>query len=68
MTTAEFIRRFRRYAGSNNLEYRFEPTRGTGSHGRLWVGGRFTTVRHGELKPGTFRSMLRQLGIGKGDF
>lgn len=68
MTTAEFIRRAKRYARSNNLEYRFEPAHGKGSHGRLWVGGRFATVRHGELKPGTFRNMLRQLGIAKEDF
>ena len=45
MTAAEFIRRARRYARSNGLDYRFEPARGKGSHGRLWVGDRFTTVR-----------------------
>ena len=49
-------------------DYRFEPARGKGSHGRLWVGDRFTTVRHGELKPGTFRNMLRQLEIVKESF
>ncbi len=68
VTAAEFIRRARRYARSNSLEYRFEPARGKGSHGRLWVGDRFTTVRHGELKPGTFRNMLRQLEIAKESF
>ena len=68
VTAAEFIRRARRYARSNGLDYRFEPARGKGSHGRLWIGGHFTTVRHGELKPGTFRNMLRQLGIAKESF
>ena len=68
MTAAEFIRRARRYARSNGRDCRFEPARGKGSHGRLWVGDRFTTVRRGELKPGTFRNMLRQLGIVKESF
>ena len=68
MNAAEFIRRARRYARSNNLEYRFEAARGKGSHGRLWIARRFTTVRHGELGPGTFRNMLRQLEIAEEDF
>ena len=37
VTAAELIRRARRYARSNGLEYRFEPARGKGSHGRLWI-------------------------------
>ena len=68
MTAAEFIRRARRYARRQGLEYRFEAAHGKGSHGRLWVGRRFTTVRHGALTPGTFRNMSRQLEIAKEDF
>ena len=34
----------------------------------LYVGERRTVVRHGELKPGTLRNMLRQLEIRKEDF
>ena len=68
MNTAEFIRRAKRHARKNSLHYRFEAAHGKGSHGRLWVGRRFTTVRHGELGPGTFRNMLRQLEIAKEDF
>ena len=44
-----------------------EP-RSKGSHGRLWVGRRFTMVARGELKPGTFHNMLKQLGIRQEDF
>ncbi len=68
MNAAEFIRRAKRYARRNSLACRFEAAHGKGSHGRLWVEGRFTTVRHGELRPGTFRNMLRQLQIAKEDF
>ena len=34
----------------------------------LYVGGRRTVVKHGELKRGTLRGMLRQLGIREEDF
>ena len=65
---SEFIRRAKRYARSTGQEYRFEPSHGKGSHGRLWIGRRFTTVRRGELRPGLCRSMLKQLNIAKEDF
>ena len=34
----------------------------------LYVGSRRTVVKHGELKPGTFRGMLKQLEIREEDF
>ena len=64
----DFVRRARRYARKTGQEFRFEPRRGKGSHGRLWVGRRFTMVARGELKPGTFHNMLKQLGIRQEDF
>ncbi len=68
MNGAEFVRRGRRYAKKAGLECRFEPGHGKGSHGRLWIGGRFTTVQRGELKKGVLSAMLRQLGVSKEDF
>ena len=64
----EFVRRARRYARKTDLEMRFDPSRGNGSHGLLYVGQRRTVVKRGELKPGTFRAMLKQLGISEKDF
>ena len=34
----------------------------------LFVGSRRTVVKQGELKPGTLRGMLKQLGIRGEDF
>lgn len=65
---AEFVRRARRYARKTDLEVRFDPSRGKGSHGLLHVGQRRTVVKRGELKPGTFRAMLKQLGISEKNF
>ena len=65
---AEFVRRARRYARKVNLEVWFDPSRGKGSHGLLYLGARRTVVKRGELKPGTFRAMLKQLEIREEDF
>ena len=68
MTSREFIRRARDYARKTGLSFRFDPTRGKGSHGRVYVGERFTTVQRGELKPGVLAAMLRQLNIDRREF
>jgi len=64
----EFIRRARHYARSRGHEFRFDPGHGKGSHGRLHIGSRFTTVRRGELSKGILAAMLRQLDIDRREF
>jgi mRNA interferase HicA len=46
------------------------PQRGKGSHGTLYYGDQFTVVgsMKKELKGGTTRAMLKQLGIKSWDF
>ena len=63
MNGREFVRRARRYARANGLEFYFDPARGKGSHGRVYVGEQYTAVQHGEIATGTLRSMLRDLNI-----
>ena len=48
---------------------RFEPRTGKGSHGRLYYGERFTTVkdRRKEIGTGLLAAMIRQLGLTHGD-
>jgi len=46
----------------------FEATHGKGSHGRLFVGEHFTTVKRSEIQPGLLGAMLKQLNIRKEDF
>ncbi|MXZ90284.1 MAG: hypothetical protein F4W95_04690 [Chloroflexi bacterium] len=57
------MRRARRYARRNGLEWRFDPARGKGSHGRFFIGELYTAVQHGEIATGTLRGMLRDLNI-----
>ena len=63
MKGAEFVRRLRRYARRSRQEFRFDKSGGKGSHGKLYVGDKRTTVKHGEISKGMLKAMLRQLGL-----
>ena len=67
-TSREFIRRAKDYARLTGQPFRFEPAHGKGSHGRAYVGTRFTTVQRGELTKGVLAAMLRQLNIDGREF
>ena len=69
MTGAELIRRIRRLGRIRGISVRFEPRPGKGSHGRLYYGDRFTTLkdRRKEIGTGLLAAMLGQLGISKED-
>ena len=41
----------------------FDPAKGKGSHGTVYVGEYETQVQHGEIAIGTLMSMLRELNI-----
>ena len=47
----------------------FDPGHGKGSHGRLYYGNRFTTLkdRKKEIGPGLLKAMLDQFGMTKAD-
>jgi mRNA interferase HicA len=48
--------------------FRFDARKGKGSHGRLYLGERLTTVKHGTISTGLARKMLRDLSIDPEDF
>ena len=68
MNGKQFIRRAAKWAKTHGLEIVVEASRGKGGHQMLRIGERWTTVQTGELKPGVFRAMLKQLGIPKDEF
>jgi mRNA interferase HicA len=63
-----FIRSVRRYARRHGLHFHFDARKGKGSHGRLYLGNRFTTLKHGTISTGLARKMIRDLGINPEDF
>jgi len=69
MKGAAFIRAIRKIGKARSTPVRFEPGHGKGSHGRLYYGARFTTVkdRKKEISDGLLNVMLSQLGLNKKD-
>ena len=61
----EFVKKIKKLAKANNLEAWIDQKRGKGSHVTLYYGDKFTIVRNpkDELKTGTLKAMLKQLGI-----
>jgi len=69
MNGDEFIKRVQRMGRQKDVPVKFEVHRGKGSHGRLWYGNRWTTVkdRRKQIGKGLLSAMCRQLGIEKGE-
>ena len=67
MNGQRFIRRARRWARANGLDERVD-NQGKGGHRTQYIGGRFTTVKTGEIGTGLLRAMLDQLGIPRDEF
>jgi mRNA interferase HicA len=69
MTGAEFILQVRKIARTRQVSVRFDARRGKGSHGRVYYGERFTTVkdRKKEIGPGLLQKMLTDLRLRRDD-
>lgn len=65
MTGDEFYRKVRKLGEQNGIPVSFVGRHGKGSHGRLYYGNAFTTLkdRRKELGPGLLRKMCRDLEI-----
>lgn len=66
MNGNELIRRLRKLARKTGQEMTIDTKRGKGSHVRVTLGGRGTTVPI-DVPRGTLRAILRQLGIAEKD-
>ncbi len=69
MTGNEFERKIRKLGRKRGVAVLFDRGHGKGSHGRLYYGDRFTTLkdRKKEIGPGLLNAMLDQLGLSKMD-
>jgi len=69
VTGSEFERRIRALGRRRGVSISFDSRRGKGSHGRLYYGDRFTTLkdRKKEIGPRLLNAMLDQLGLTKED-
>jgi hypothetical protein len=69
MNGGEFERKIKRIGRDRGVAVAFDRGHGKGSHGRLYYGSRFTTLkdRKKEIGPGLLNAMLLQLGLTKAD-
>lgn len=69
MNGNELLKKLRNVARDRGLAIEVVETHGKGSHARLQLGARFTTIkdRKKEIGPGLLASMLRDLGLTKDD-
>jgi mRNA interferase HicA len=69
MTGHEFERKIRRLGRNRGAAVSFDRGPGKGSHGRLYYGDRFTTLkdRKKEIGPNLLSAMLQQLGLTRRD-
>jgi mRNA interferase HicA len=69
MTGNEFLDRVKAYARRRRVSFEFDPTSGKGSHGRLYLGNRHTTVKDlkKEISSSLLSKMCRELGISRRD-
>jgi mRNA interferase HicA len=69
MTGHEFEARVRKLGRARGVGVLFDKGHGKGSHGRLYFGDQFTTLkdRKKEIGPGLLSAMLHQLGLTKRD-
>ncbi len=62
MKREALIRELRAFARKRKLEFEVFTDRGKGSHYRIRLGDRFTTIQSGELTSLMVRTIRRQLG------
>jgi hypothetical protein len=69
MNVNEFERKLRKLGRKRGIAITFDSGPGKGSHGRLYYGERFTTLkdRKKEIGPGLLNAMLNRLGLTKAD-
>jgi hypothetical protein len=63
MTREALLRELRKTARIRGLKFEVVTNRGKGSHYRVRIGDRATTIKSGELKPGYVRLIKAQLGV-----
>lgn len=70
MKAGEFIKKTKKLGKTTGKTVRYEPAKGKGSHGRLYYGENWATIKDlkKEIGPGLQNKMLNQLKIDKEDF
>ena len=69
MNGQEFLKRLRRLGKANGVKVQYDGKPGKGSHGRVYYGAAFTTIKNPtkEIGSGLLSKMLKDLQLTKDD-
>lgn len=69
MKGSEFLTRLRRLGKQNGVRVAYDGSAGKGSHGRVFYGAAFTTIKDlkAEIGSGLLSKMLKDLDLTKDD-
>ena len=67
MNGKELIKRLKRYGKAAGIRVYYDAEHGKGSHGRLYYGDKFTTMKNPrtEIGESLLKAMCRQLGVDR---
>lgn len=65
MQRSKFIGKLRHFCRKTNRSMSVDFIRGKGSHARITIDGKTTTIKQGELSPAYVALLLKQLGISR---
>jgi hypothetical protein len=63
MKRSQLLRQLRRFCRKNGRSVSVDYTMGKGSHARITVDGKTTTIKAGDLSPAYIALLLKQLGV-----
>lgn len=63
MKRDQLLRELRKIAKDRQMELEIFEDRGKGSHYRVKLNGKMTTIKSGELTPGYVKLIKKQLGV-----
>jgi len=66
MNRDQLVRTLRKYAKARDIPFKVETKRGKGSHYRVRVGEKITTIQK-DLNPGRIERILKQLNVNLAD-
>ena len=66
MNRDQLIRALRKYCRKRGVSFEVDKKKGNGSHYRVTVGGKVSTLQH-ELTPNRIRRFLEQVGVDPAD-
>jgi mRNA interferase HicA len=68
MNGDQFIRQVRKWARAHDTPFEVKADEGKGSHRKVFVASRWTTVKHSEISKPLLAAMLKQLNIPREEF